>query len=298
MEVTCDEKFAGDDEDAPLRPPGSRVTRQRVRRLSGAAALSSVLMTAVLVLVNQSGRVAGIAAVGYLPVTVGADPATGISGISAAQVTRLDVTEVVATYETAADAHPSVVSERPRAVRHNVDRVRDFVRGAAAPPAENASTCLTRDQAAAMTIVIPDISYSCPVYAGDQSMLDSGAVTLISRALGASLAARPGDAGILWIAAHRESHGGAFLAVPDLADGSIITVTDADATVRYRVVGRVDAQVDGSGWVIDGGGQGTRAATTAAIVGPGYGPGSSRLVLQTCAGSAIRVMIYADMITG
>jgi sortase (surface protein transpeptidase) len=170
---------------------------------------------------------------------------------------------------------------------------------AAAPaPMVNRSTCRHDLGGSVMTITIPDISYSCPVYAGGQAMLDSGAVTQISdEAIEPVLADQPGQPGVLWLAAHRVSHGGAFASVPDLADGALITVTEGTNTRTYKVVGRLYVTIKNDR-VVDASGQATGAATLDSIIRPDHGgQGASRLLLQTCDGDAHRWMIYADLVS-
>jgi sortase (surface protein transpeptidase) len=167
------------------------------------------------------------------------------------------------------------------------------------PPVVNRSTCRSNLAGSVMTITIPDISYSCPVYAGGQKMLDSGAVTQITdESIRSVLADHPGGSGLLWTAAHRSSHGGAFAAVPNLNDGALITVSDGTYTATYRVVGRLYVAIRNDR-VIDGSGNATSAATLDSIIRPDHGgQGASRLLLQTCDGENNRWMIYADLVTG
>lgn len=167
------------------------------------------------------------------------------------------------------------------------------------PPIANRSTCRSDLSGSVMTISIPDIGYSCPVYAGGQSMLNSGAVTLITdEAITSVLADHPGGPGLLWIAGHRVSHGGAFAAVPDLAEGAIMTVSGGTSTASYRVVGRVYVGISNNR-VIDAAGNATGAATLDSILRPDHGGNNAaRLVLQTCDGEDHRWMIYADLVTG
>jgi sortase (surface protein transpeptidase) len=127
--------------------------------------------------------------------------------------------------------------------------------------------------------------------------MDAGGVTWVT-APGADslLASAPGARGTLWIAAHRSTHGAPFASVPDLADGAIVTVSDATATASYRVVARVLVQVRGD-VVLDAAGTPTNAATLAAITrSDGGGDRAPRLLLQTCEGSTMRWMIYADLV--
>ena len=163
----------------------------------------------------------------------------------------------------------------------------------------NRSTCRTDLVGQVMSITIPDISYSCPVYGGGQATLDSGAAAQITDpAIQRVLADRPGGAGLLWIAGHRTSHGGAFAAVPDLADGAAIAITDGTFSATYRIVGRLYVTVINNR-VVDASGQATGAATLDSIIRPDHGGnGASRLLLQTCDGDNHRWMIYADLVTG
>lgn len=165
-------------------------------------------------------------------------------------------------------------------------------------PVANRSTCRTDLGESLMTITMPDIAYTCPVYAGGQATLDSGAATMISvDALSTALAKHPGDAGTLWIAGHRASHGGPFAAVPDLAIGSIVTVTEGTTTATYRVVDRLHLRISNDR-VVDSSGHATGEATLDSILRPDHGgTGAARLLLQTCDGDNYRWMVYADLVT-
>jgi sortase (surface protein transpeptidase) len=162
----------------------------------------------------------------------------------------------------------------------------------------NRSTCRRDLDSSVMTITIPDISYTCPVYAGGQTMLNSGAATMIDdEALEPVLADHPGGPGLLWIAGHRVSHGGAFAEVPSLADGALITVSDGTYTATYRVVGRSYVGILHDR-VIDSAGIPSGQATLNAIIRPDHGGNNApRLLLQTCDGDTHRWMIYADLVT-
>jgi sortase (surface protein transpeptidase) len=169
---------------------------------------------------------------------------------------------------------------------------------AADAPLVNQSTCRSDLAGAQMTITIPAISYSCSVYAGGQQMLDAGAATLITdEAIRSVLADHPGGPGVFWIAGHRSSHGGAFAAVPTLADGALITLSDGTTTATYRVVGRAYVSIRNDR-VIDADGNATGAATLDSIIRADHGGnGAARLLLQTCDGENHRWMIYADLVT-
>ena len=176
--------------------------------------------------------------------------------------------------------------------------VEDFVEAPIVKP-QNQSTCRDDLPGAVMTITMADISYRCPVYAGGQSVIDTGAATLITdQGVSPLLALHPGDGGTLWIAAHHSSHGGPFAEVPSLTDGAIITISDSNRTVSYRVVSRVHVSVR-DGLVVDAAGEATDAATQDSVFRPDHGgAGEPRLLLQTCDGSNWRWMIYADLIVG
>ncbi|MEP7047086.1 MAG: sortase [Ilumatobacteraceae bacterium] len=167
----------------------------------------------------------------------------------------------------------------------------------AVPVDVNRSNCRQDLANPVMTITIPDVSYTCPVYSGGQAMLDSGAATLITDpAIAQVLADRPGGAGLLWVAGHRTSHGGAFAAVPTLADGALITVSDDTYTATYRVVGRLYVTIRNDR-VVDANGNATGQATLDSIIRPDHGGNkAARLLLQTCDGDTHRWMIYADLV--
>lgn len=169
---------------------------------------------------------------------------------------------------------------------------------ASAAPVVNVSTCRNDLAGAAMTMTIPDISYSCNVYAGGQQMLNSGAATLITdEAISRVLADHPGGPGVVWIAGHRTSHGGAFAAVPNLADGALVTLSDGANTATYRIIGRAYVAIRNDR-VVDASGQATSAATLDSIIRADHGGnGAARLLLQTCDGENRRWMIYADLVT-
>ncbi|MEO5723690.1 MAG: sortase [Ilumatobacteraceae bacterium] len=202
-----------------------------------------------------------------------------------------------------ANLAPAVRLDPPQPVATSpiVDAVPVVPVAAAATPTNvvNLSRCRGDLPGAVMTITIPDLSYSCPVYAGGQAMLDSGAVTQITDpALAQVLADHPGGPGLLWIAGHRASHGGAFAAVPNLVDGATIIISNGTLTAAYRVVGRLYVEVRND-QVVNASGVPSGAATLNSIIRPDHGgAGASRLLLQTCDGSSHRWMIYADLITG
>jgi sortase (surface protein transpeptidase) len=197
---------------------------------------------------------------------------------------------------TSATTHAPETQPLKPAIRIRLDQ--PAVASAGPVPSVNRSNCRRDLPAPVMTLTIAEISYSCPVYAGDQRSIDAGAVTMIDDPAGVDvLAFRPGAAGTLWLAAHRSSHGGAFAAVPALADGAIVIVEDETGSASYRVIGRRYVQIR-DGMVIDAAGNATNAATLEALIRSDYGGSRApRLVLQTCDGTSFRWMIYADLVT-
>jgi sortase (surface protein transpeptidase) len=148
-----------------------------------------------------------------------------------------------------------------------------------------------------MTIAMPDIAYWCSVYAGGQSVIDAGVATMITAQESSfALAAQPGAPGTLWITGHRVSHGGPFAAVPDLADGAILTVSDENQTASYVIVGRSYVEVR-DGVAVDASGYTTESATLDAVLRPDRNADlAPRLLLQTCDAENFRWMIYADLV--
>ena len=91
--------------------------------------------------------------------------------------------------------------------------------------------------------------------------------------------------------------GGAFAAVPSLADGALITESDCAHTATYRIVGSVYVTIS-KNRVVDSSGHATGAATLDSLIRPDHGgQKASRLLLQTCDGEDHRWMIYADLVT-
>jgi hypothetical protein len=149
-----------------------------------------------------------------------------------------------------------------------------------------------------MTVTVPDISYHCKVYPGDQSVIDSGAVTVMTNVGWSGLSDHPGAAGTLWLAGHRSTHGASFAAVPGLADGALVTITEGDVTAVNQIVGRSYVEMGSEGLVLDAAGQPSSDATADAVLRPDHGgDGAPRLLLQTCEGASFRWMIYADLVS-
>lgn len=167
------------------------------------------------------------------------------------------------------------------------------------PTLANVSRCRTDLPSAIARVTIPSISYDCPVYPGDQSTMDSGAATWVTNHEdNATLATQVGGPGAIWLAGHRTAHGGAFAAIPDLADGAVVTLTEGTSTASYRIVGRVRVEIR-DGLVIDATGTPTNAATVNALIRTDHGGAGlpPRLVIQTCDGDRYRWMLYGDLIT-
>lgn len=160
---------------------------------------------------------------------------------------------------------------------------------------DNVSTCPTTQDVPALRIEIPTAQLRCSVYNGDQVTLDSGVVTQITDpSIAQALTTVPGHSGTIWVAGHRQSHGGVFAGLPEASEGSLITVTDGITTATYRITGRayfdiVNDRVTGPD------GEPSGPATLDSIIRPDHDTSKARLVLQTCDGSDHRWMIYADL---
>lgn len=225
-----------------------------------------------------------------------AEPDTTAAAAAIVAAPTLGVLPAAATTDTAPITAAAVSSGLAPAVRMSTPET--STAAAVVPQVTNESGCSTDGSAAVMSVVIPHISYSCPVYAGGQALIDDGYVALVTDA-GANelLATAPGQSGTLWLAAHRTAHGGAFADVPDLADGALITIAAGDDVATYRVVARAYVEVS-SGRVLDASGTPTADATWDSVVRADRGGnGAARLVLQTCDGDDFRWMIYADLVT-
>jgi hypothetical protein len=202
-----------------------------------------------------------------------------------------------------ADA-PTGTSTRPVTTTAPVASLKPAVRlspptaAGSASAIDNVSDCRTDLPGAVGQVSIASISYSCPLYSGTQSTIDEGAATWVSQPASiTTLATHTGGGGTIWLAGHRTSHGGAFAAIPDLANGAVVTVTDATGAASYRVVGRAYVAVL-NGVVLDASGTPSNAATWSALLRPDLGDYlAPRLVIQTCDGDTYRWMIYADLIT-
>lgn len=256
----------------------------RVPRDRGATSLFVLVGTALAVTISLWAT-SGVAVAGSGTLMIRSESTVGpLPGATLSPAVRLDAPDPVDTVVPTVPTAPS-------------DAGLSIPAPAVAPV--NLSRCRTDLPDRLMTITMADISYTCPVYDGGQVALNSGAVVLISvAAISSALADHPGDAGTLWIAGHRTSHGAAFAAVPDLADGAIVTVADGTSTASYRVIGRIHVGISNDR-VIDASGRATAAATLDSVLRPdhGGGNGAARLLLQTCDGDNFRWMIYADLVT-
>ncbi len=124
---------------------------------------------------------------------------------------------------------------------------------------------------------IPSVGMELPIVAGGQSVIDQGVVTHYV-APGWEPPVAAGAPGTYWLAAHHETHGAPFEALPDVAIGAEIRVTTNSHTFVYTV-------------------------TTKEVVGllPGdeavYGtdPTASVILLQTCVNNTLRVLVHGTL---
>jgi sortase (surface protein transpeptidase) len=125
-------------------------------------------------------------------------------------------------------------------------------------------------------VSIPAIGLNLPVFPGGQSVIDEGVVTHFW-APGWRPPVAAGQAGTYWLAAHHVTHGAPFLNLPSVRPGDLVIITPAHGgpVVRYVIT---SLQVVGT----------TVAFTTV------YGTDTTtpRLLLQTCEGSAYRLLVH------
>ena len=147
----------------------------------------------------------------------------------------------------------------------------------AAPPAS--SLAANWPAGAEAWIAIPSLNLSLPIFMGGQSVIDRGVATHYLAA-GWRAPVAPGAAGTYWLAAHHVTHGAPFLNVPNIKVGAEIDITDrSQTTYRYRVTGMETV--------------GT-SATDATVYGTD--PAAAKILLQTCLGSAYRLLVHGILI--
>lgn len=126
---------------------------------------------------------------------------------------------------------------------------------------------------------ISSIGLHRAVFAGGQGTLDEG---LITHYTGSDhfVTVGAGQIGVYWLAGHHSTHGAPFRALTSVGRGDTIRVTRRDgSTVVYRVT-----QILRTGtWISD--------ATY-------YGPqrGVARLMMQTCLGASVRLLVFGTRI--
>jgi LPXTG-site transpeptidase (sortase) family protein len=115
------------------------------------------------------------------------------------------------------------------------------------------------------------------VVGGGQDVIDQGLVAHYW-APGWREPAAPGGHGTYWLAAHHETHGAPFLALPGVVVGDQIDVTTIEQTFTYTVTSTEVVQDD-------------------AGFGPVYGtdPAASVILLQTCLDSVRRLLVHGTL---
>jgi sortase (surface protein transpeptidase) len=129
------------------------------------------------------------------------------------------------------------------------------------------------------TLSIPSIGLTLPIFVGGQSTIDRGVVThYVSPEERPPVP--PGSPGTYWLAAHHSTHGAPFGRLPALQNGAKVDVIVGNTTYIYTVTSR----------------EVTGAQVSKSTV---YGPDRTtpRILLQTCEGSADRLLIHG-VLTG
>ncbi len=127
------------------------------------------------------------------------------------------------------------------------------------------------------TVTIASLGINLPIIAGGQSVIDQGVVAHYS-APGWEEPVSAGSVGTYWLAAHRETHGGPFRSLPDVAVGAEIRVTTDQHTYVYTVTSiEVTGLYPGDAAVY------------------GTDPTASVILLQTCIDSTLRVLVHGTL---
>ena len=128
------------------------------------------------------------------------------------------------------------------------------------------------------TVEIPSIRVSLPVVTGGQDVIDRGVAAHYTGAQWRP-PTDPGQPGTYWLAAHNSTHGSPFENLHAIARGAEIRIVRHDGTVfTYRVTSR---DLVGT-------------ATTLETV-YGHDTTTSRILLQTCEGSAQRLLVHGAL---
>jgi sortase (surface protein transpeptidase) len=95
-----------------------------------------------------------------------------------------------------------------------------------------------------MRVRIPELNYNCPMYIGENEIIDRGAVGIFGVGRLPVNYREPGVAGTIWAGAHHDSHGGAFQRLPEISIGAEIIVDgwfsdrSFPASAGYRVISK------------------------------------------------------------
>jgi LPXTG-site transpeptidase (sortase) family protein len=129
---------------------------------------------------------------------------------------------------------------------------------------------------------IPSIGLDLPVFFGGQATIDRGVVTHYDGS-GWRPPVGAGQAGTYWLAAHHVTHGAPFRNLPSVRPGDIVTITPVGGgpVVRYKITSIERVPVTVSFATVYG------TDTTTA-----------RLLLQTCEGTASRLLVHGVEIQG
>lgn len=91
-------------------------------------------------------------------------------------------------------------------------------------------------------LVIESIGIDLPVVVGEQPEIDAGHVVAVhySAQSGGHYpdSCLPGDGCLIWLAAHRSTHGATFARVPELAPGDVVVIVRGATGYAYEVYER------------------------------------------------------------
>jgi LPXTG-site transpeptidase (sortase) family protein len=131
---------------------------------------------------------------------------------------------------------------------------------------------------AGVHLSIPRLGIEASVVAGGQDAIDQGHVVHYW-APGWREPVGAGEPGTYWLAAHHETHGSPFLALPEVQVGDRIAVTTSTRISTYEVTS-TEVVLDDAGF------------------GPVYGtdPAAPRILLQTCLDEVHRLLVHGTLV--
>jgi LPXTG-site transpeptidase (sortase) family protein len=189
------------------------------RRLIAATACSRAAATRGrrLLLAGLGAVVIGLA----VPTVAGAGDRTDTATSAGDDRRRAPIVASSPVPPTATTAMLAPAATEPAATEPDATAPEATAPGATAPDVEG-------------TVSVPSLGIDLPIVEGGQSVIDEGVVAHYTAA-GWKDPVAAGAPGTYWLAAHHVTHGGPFRALPAVAIGAEIRVTEHDRTFVYVV---------------------------------------------------------------